>query len=79
MGLMFRSLASLLSELKQMKEHVAAQEREMGTRTQVREEFNLRSEAFNRAVEEVKRAQSSLKVQVQGSLSLANIQFTFIS
>lgn len=57
-----RSLKTLNSELRQIKEQVAAQELEYGSREHVLNEYRRRQTDYERANSEVRNSQRSLKV-----------------
>lgn len=57
-----RSLKNLNSELRQLKEQIAAQEKEYGSREYVLNEYRRRKVDYERACSEITCSQGSLKV-----------------
>lgn len=57
-----RSLKTLSSELRQIKEQIAAQEKEYGSRDHVMREYHRHKQEYERANQEVTSSQNSLRV-----------------
>ena len=72
-------MKSLTSELKQITEQVAAQEKEFGSREYVVGEYNRRVEEYNRAKVEVQNSQKSLKVSIHFLLKSELFNWLFLN